>query len=59
MSLDVVEKKIEMFSLEVLDYQDTDGREKKSEKSIDYSFTSVLFSIGFLMEEIELLESQK
>ena len=59
MSLDVVEKKIEMFSLEVLDYQYTDGREKKSEKSIDYSFTSVLFSIGFLMEEIELLESQK
>ena len=59
MSLDVVEKKIEMFSLEVLDYQDTDGREKNSEKSIEYSFTSVLFSIEFLMEEIELLESQK
>ena len=48
-----------MFSLEVFDYQDTDGREKNNDSSIEYSSTSVLFSIDILMEEIEWLVTQK
>ena len=48
-----------MFSVEVFDYQDTDAREKNNDSSIEYSFTSVLFSIEILMKEIELLVTQK
>ena len=48
-----------MFSLEVFDYQDTDGREKNNDSSIEYSSTSVLFSIDILMEVIELLVTPK
>ena len=47
-----------MFSLEVFDYQDTDVREKNNDSSIEYSSTSVLFSLDNLMEEIELLVAQ-
>ena len=57
--MDLEEKKNKMFSLEVFDYQDTDAREKNNDCSIDYSSTSVLFSIDILMEEIELLVTQK
>ena len=48
-----------MFSLEVFDYQDTDAKEKNNDSSIEYSSASVLFSIDILMEEIELLLTQK
>ena len=48
-----------MFSLEAFDYRDTDAREKNNDSSIEYSSTSVLFSIDILMEEIQLLVTQK
>ena len=51
-------RKIKMFSLEVLNYQDTDARGKNIDFLVDYSCTSAMFSIEFLMEEIELVVAQ-
>ena len=37
------------------DYQDSDERQKTNDFSIEYSFTSAVFSIGILMAEIQLV----
>ena len=45
--------------MEVLDYQDTDAKEKSNDSSSEKSCASVLFSLDISMEEIELLVAQK
>ena len=40
-----------MFSVEVSDYQDTDGGEKNYGCLVDYCFKSAVSSIRILMEE--------
>ena len=50
--------KTKMFSLEISNYRDTDAREKNNDLLAEYSSTSAVFSIEFLIEEIELVVSQ-
>ena len=50
--------KSKMFSLEASDYQDTDAIEENHDFLVEYSSTSVVFSMEILMEEIELVVAQ-
>ena len=47
-----------IFSLEFSDFQDTDAIQKSNDCLIENSSTSAVFSIEFLVEEIELVVAQ-
>ena len=47
-----------MFALEFMDYQDSDAGEKNNDISVEYSFTSAVFSNQILMEKIELVVAE-
>ena len=44
-----------MFSFETSDYQDTHAKKKNNDFLVEYSFTSPVFLIEFLMNEIVLV----
>ena len=54
MSLNI-EKKIKMFSVDFLDYQDTDAREENNDFLVECSSTGAVISIEILPQEIKLV----
>ena len=51
--------KFNIFSLEILDYQDTDARERNNDFLIEYSSTSAVVLVEILMENGKLVVVEK